>query len=232
MNAPNVIQLDLDPKETYWARIICINPGQNPDESGTPPTFEYLSGENQPFPFVIGPDSTHSLQGMTSHEAFFNVGFPSSWLTEKTAHGLEFHLVVFRESKCLEAMNTRPLNATWANLLALIRSQSPVCADKLEPHWVAIQQMECVEGGPIDKVPAHMYGEVSSLQGFANSTLLTTPELGRMFLRHTLKCTSLYKGDGYAYDQEGNQGVKEYLVPRVLTADLDPQVVRLHWVSE
>lgn len=46
-----------------------------------------------------------------------------------------------------------------------------------------------------------------------NSTL--TVNVCRAFLRWTMKCMELYRGDGYAYDDAGQRGVDEYLIPRV-----------------
>ena len=47
--------------------------------------------------------------------------------------------------------------------------------------------------------------------------------------RATLKCTPLYSGDGYATNERGERGVKEYLVKRAAVAELsEAQWVVLH----
>ena len=47
------------------------------------------------------------------------------------------------------------------------------------------------------------------------SNTLVTANVCRAFLRWTMKCMELYRGDGYAYDDAGRRGVDEYLIPRM-----------------
>lgn len=225
------VSFELDPEKTYWARIICINPRSNPAFT-EPPTYEYICSKEQPFPFVIGPESTKNMLGQTHRSVFQSVGFLSDRLDKKTASGLEFHLAIFTSEKCLSVSGVPPLNASWSGLLSMINAvqpHGPACVKKLLPVWSDVQSVPCASGGSVDVVDAEELRVVGSLQGFAEAKEKCTPEMGRKFLRHTMKCTTLFKGDGYSYSESGERGVKEYIMPRVRTADLEPTMIALFW---
>ena len=218
------VHIEFEPEMKYWARVICTNPGNNPKEKA-PPTMEYISDADQQFPFVIGSESTASLNGMTHRELLLNLGYEEDWLNRKVGNGLKFSLAVFQEDRCSVA----PVNASWEGIFSMIEVTSPECASKLLPIWEDIKLVECIADGHIDKPSPETKIHVSSFDGFANYTGQCTAELGRMFLRHTMKCTALYKGDGYAWNDKGERGVKEYIMPRVLTASLNPTTIDLVW---
>lgn len=228
----NRLKIELSSDVTYWSRIVCINPKLNPQEKSQP-ALEYICDRDQIFPFVIGPENTCQLNGMTHREILMSVGYEVKWLNRKISNELEFYLVIFREDKCFDATGTVPVNATWEGIFHLIKMKSQTCADKLLAVWENIKQIPCELDGPIDQVSPEEYAVVGSFEGFANFEGEITAALGRKFLRHTMKCTSLYRGDGYAYSQNGERGVKEYLMPRVKVANLEPiKVEQLLWEPE
>jgi len=47
----------------------------------------------------------------------------------------------------------------------------------------------------------------------------------RALLYHTLHLRELFRGDGYTYDEKGNRGVREYLLPNVEVSSIDGVIV-------
>lgn len=66
-------------------------------DNKTPETYEYLSAEDQHFPFVIGPESVAQLHGMTHREVFDAVGFGHDWLNGVVALDARFHLAILHQ---------------------------------------------------------------------------------------------------------------------------------------
>ena len=154
------------------------------------------------------------------------VGFEWSWVLEKLSAGLRFRLFLF---SLRQAKATR---ATWDNMLRLDGDQSPRCAKKLAPHipvLKAIPYRELIEriGYDVDRLRGKRRMEVSSFAAFADDAVPSDLGHARAFFRHTLKCTALYRGDGYAYDKHGTRGAKVYIIPNTLVQDL-PSVT---WVD-
>lgn len=207
---------ELDQGTNHCVRVISDTGAKTRDEM----LEEYISREDQPFPFVMSGMSYTKLRGKTVLEMFQFIGFQTDWakddwLFRKLASGTRFWLVVFGEG------NATP--ATWAGIMDLTRQQSPACAEKLAPHMEIMANMsieELVElARRVDKVDAEYYATVGTFEGYAASDT-DTLEHARAFLRHTLKCTTLYRGDGYAYDDQGVRGSEEVLMPRVKIGEL------------
>lgn len=231
-----VLQIPFEADRVYWSRIVATNPGSNPLQPYTQVELEYLSDATQSLPFVIGSRDTAALHGMTHRQALMSVGYEASWLDEKIANGLVFHLVVFENDNAAAATGVPPVQATWDGLMQLMGATSPasiVCAGKLAPIWEAIQAVPCVRGGPIEDInqlSEELIPVVTSFEGLAAYPMPVTPELGRTFLRHTMRCTPLYRGDGYSWPEDGQRGGEEFLIPRVLIERLEPTaVVQLCW---
>lgn len=154
------------------------------------------------------------------------VGFEWSWVSEKLSAGLRFRLFLF---SLRQAKATR---ATWDNMLCLVGDQSPRCAEKLAPHipvLKAIPYRELIEriGYDVDRLSGKRRMEVSSFAAFADDAVPSDLGHARAFFRHTLNCTALYRGDGYAYDEQGKRGAREYIIPNTRVQDL-PSVT---WVD-
>lgn len=124
------------------------------------------------------------------------------------------------------------LEATWSNILDLIRDHSPICGAKFASVFDQVCTMAYDDYDfDVENCPNEIYQAVRSFESFAKTKLPTTPTLVRAFLRHTLKCTRLFTGDGYCCDEQGRRGAKEYLIPRVrldqLTGATPPFLLRL-----
>lgn len=202
----------------YFARVIKIDASL-----GKP---QLICDDNQPFAFVMGPETVASLVGKTTIEIMDFIGYERSFVKEKIAEGKKFFLVFFRgyrentnEEELGNGSKTKrePLEATWSNILTLIQDYSPICGSKCASVYSIVQSTPFDSFGcdyDIDKAPPEIYREISSFEAFENTSLPTTPALVRAFLRHTMKCTRLFTGDGYSYDQNGHRGSKEFLIPR------------------
>ena len=60
------------------------------------PRRRYLSGSNQPWPFVAGADHELLLKGRRSHlELMDYIGFEADWVASKIAGGTAFRMVLF-----------------------------------------------------------------------------------------------------------------------------------------
>ena len=130
----------------------------------------------------------------------FHLRTIQSWLDE----GCQLYYFEFEGTE-----NYEPLQATWENLLNVILSESPVCHSKVFPH---IEQLKSI---PVEqylhynhdenefKIPANIYACVNSFENFARCDLdelmIDKVTLCRYFLRATLKCTPLFRGDGWLY---------------------------------
>lgn len=90
-----------------------------------------------------------------------------------------------------------------------VLSPPTACAAKLLPLWEDITKVPCEEDGLIENVSPEEHRIVSCFQEFSKPHIKCDPILGRKFLRHAMACTSLFKGDGYVYDENGQRGFKE-----------------------
>ncbi len=200
--------------DTFYGRIVCINPHNNPLEKA-PPTLEYLCDADQLCPFIIGPDGVKKLNGMNHRDLLLNIGYKEDWLNLKHSRGLVFYLVVFRKSTCDEELKMAPVLATWDGIFELITQISNDCAEKLRPYWAQMDKVEYTKD--IESIEnAELYKMVSSFDEFAKASVVCdSPKMARQFLRHTLKCNALFKGDGFTYSEQGVQGLTGYLFKRV-----------------
>jgi len=137
-----------------------------------------------------------------------------------------------------------PITPTWDGLLELVRdgglgfTANPTIAEFLEPHidtfkelsargpegWAELQTI----AARVDKVDRAVYAQLSSFEAFealvkdgdASMEEFDDIHKARGFLRHSLKCTSLFAGDGFTRTEAGEQGCEERLVRRCRIVDL------------
>ena len=75
-------------------------------------------------------------------------------------------------------------------------------------------------GNTVESLPAEEYVTVSSFSAYASGSTEDTLRSARGFLRHTMKCTPLFAGDGYTRTETHARGAKEFIVPRCAVKDL------------
>ena len=128
---------------------------------------------------------------------------------------MKFHLVVFG------SQTVQP--ASWDGILELLKGEHSKCYEKVLPHVEVMKTMslEALKdlAKSVESWNPEVVADVDSFDKYANSQI-DTLQHARSFLRHTLKCTLLFRGDGYAYDDNDVRGTEEYLVPRVQIKNL------------
>ena len=181
--------------------------------------FSHLSLPRTPYPFIIGPESISVLCTITTAvEMMRFIGLEDAWVEDKLAQGNRVGMVLFSA----QSFDGGFILATWDNLLALVDRESPRCANKIRPHLDVLKQTTYPNlldmiGFDVERPPAEVRARVAT---FADNS--TPGDLGhvRAFFRHTLKCLPLFGGDGYAYNEAGKRGAREYVVMRRAIADL------------
>jgi len=200
----------------------------------TPDAFEYLSGATQPYPFIVGPEDVQSLLRLSSHAEIMDfIGFEVEWVRGKIAEGNEFRAILFDVESVVQGGGQGLISPTWDNLLELVHSESAAAAAKLRPHLPALKQTPYPDllvqiGYDVEKEMApEEKAKVGTFEAYGEHG---DDSLGhaRAFLRHTLKCTALFAGDGYTRTDGGERGTREYLVKRLPVSALPgAQIVEL-----
>ena len=72
----------------------------------------------------------------------------------------------------------------------------------------------------MDHIPGAVHSRVNNFQICGDPETPSDLAHARSFLRVTMKCTSLFSGDGFAYSETGKRGVQEWLVKRVAISDI------------
>ena len=191
---------------------------------------EFISKSNQPFPFVMAGKSFQELSiGKSALDMFKFIGYETDykvdrkgkvegdWLFKKLELGTKFYLVVFG----VDEEESYP--ATWDGILSLLQKHEPACATKIAPHIEIMRKMPIEKllelARSVDEFAPEDYALVDTFEHYENSGN-DSVEDARGFLRHTLKCTTLFRGDGFAYDDKGKRGAEEILMPRVKVSAL------------
>eukprot|EP00049_Salpingoeca_infusionum_P003941 m.72865 g.72865 ORF g.72865 m.72865 type:complete len:267 (+) comp12348_c0_seq1:117-917(+) len=204
---------------TIAARVIC----DHPQRAGA---FEFLSGPSQPFPFVAKVNRKFLLACAEGHMSLLQlIGFTTDEIKEWSADGTQFRLALFLLTDCPEAVSP-----TWDGLIHFVEGHSPECATKLKKHAATFKEMgfdELVQlATAVEQIPGEQYAQVKSLEAFAkcpDDSLQAT----RAFLRHALKCTTLFTGDGFSRHQDGTQGIEELLIRRRPLSTLNHRLIHL-----
>eukprot|EP00747_Dinoflagellata_sp_TGD_P023842 gnl/TRDRNA2_/TRDRNA2_130117_c0_seq1.p1 gnl/TRDRNA2_/TRDRNA2_130117_c0~~gnl/TRDRNA2_/TRDRNA2_130117_c0_seq1.p1 ORF type:complete len:184 (-),score=26.55 gnl/TRDRNA2_/TRDRNA2_130117_c0_seq1:52-549(-) len=160
------------------------------------------------------------------------IGFEVEWVRGMIAEGNKFQAILFDVESVVEGGGQGLISPTWDNLLDLVESESAAAAAKLRPHLPTLKETPYPDlvrqiGYDVEKVSPEEKAKVGTFQAYADHG---DDSLGhaRAFLRHTLKCTSLFAGDSYARTEAGEQGTKEYLVKRLPVSALPgAQIVEL-----
>ena len=84
--------------------------------------FTFLSGETQPYPFIVGPGDLTSFCSKSVHiEMMEAIGFERDWVASKVKQGNEFRLVLFPADDFEDGM----ISPTWVNFLSLVTRECP-----------------------------------------------------------------------------------------------------------
>lgn len=186
---------------------------------------EYISNENQPFPFVIGPEGVNKFASFlvaadNHNQLLFDLGFEEEWLREKVSSGYRFYLMTFTD----DVPGLDPVRADWDGIMQVVEREAPECYLAMSPASIAEMRATpyAAYNPHVDLLLPDEYAKFSSFSSFAQYAQMEVinARACRAFLRHTMKCTSLFAGDGYTYNANGERGFDEYIIRRRSVAEL------------
>ena len=163
-----------------------------------PSAFEWIGNKDQAWTFVSVIDSRFIVAAQQSTVALLQfLGFERAFLRKRCAEGKAFRLLLFPLETTHCGQIVRP---TWDGLLALVEQESPTCGYKLGKHVPTLKAMSLKEhlelGQAVDVLPAEELEQACSFEAYANAGEESLRH-ARSFLRHTLKCSRLFTGQGY-----------------------------------
>jgi hypothetical protein len=212
--------LDANGDKKHYGRIVEVK--------GLQSEVEFMSSPNQLFPFIMGPETIHHLKGRSAWEIFDFVGYRKHFVVQRLKSGSKFVLILFtgfqdEMKENVDSSNsdrTKPVTATWENVLTMVEKASQVVGERVRNVFSMIQTTPFYHYGvDFEQLDSDLLQQVNSFEAFEKSGH-DSPAMVRAFLRHTMKLTELYAGDGYCYNDRGERGSKEYLMPRVAISQL------------
>ena len=186
--------------------------------------------------WVFGPDALSSFLGKDARGICLELGFGETWLEQKLKEGKLFKLAIFPSSSADAAP------ATWDGVESLLEANYPeVWEPHVKTHYATIrgQPFAAIQAlAEYDMLQANLAGRdhatgESSHPGYMSlQRLVRQIEKGdptvvqvRQWLWDEIGLKSLYRGDGYAYDDNGTRGPLEYLARNAPLADIQGVVV-------
>lgn len=168
---------------------------------------------------LMGRDGLELILGKTGFEALQTIGYESGYIVRKVRDERnQFKLVVFEEGG-------DALLATWENTVKVVSRVYPNLKRKLRKN---IGQLKTVPFGEIERMSGFNFGEVDK-NGPDDPRYMTAERFERSkgtlanvraFLYYTVHLRELYSGDGFTYDNDGNRGLMEFIVPNQPIAGL------------
>jgi len=184
---------------------------------------ERLSGDDPSRRIVFVTDAAGSadLLGKNGWECLMHIGYPDDWVrNDLLPSGTEFELIVFPETSASQA--------TWDNFLKVVATAYPDVAEDCRKHvqdlkdwkwpWYAMKLLWPIEAQK-KTTPWNTPNEkFMSLENYLKSPRDTAHF--RAFLAHSCYANKLFHGDGYTYDDKGNRGLAEFVMPDMKIADI------------
>jgi hypothetical protein len=151
------------------------------------------------------------------------IGFSRDYVEEKLRNGFCFSILEFRSQKYWRA--------DWASVRDLVeehygvdcREWESMVSGNFDAYWAEWNEIR--QRGKADPMYFDYNHLLTSMGEKANLSAL---EL-RRFLFFEFGMRSLFKGDGYAYSEDGAKGVEEYLVPNALRSQVEQLMVSWKW---
>lgn len=160
---------------------------------------------------LIDPDGLSELPGLSGYDVLITLGYEPDYLKHKVDEGNQFKLVVFGDGGAAKL-------ATWDNLIDMVKIQYPEECDCFESYRYNLKTV------PFKEIESHsgfLFLDVEKV-GESDSRYMTYDRFRnskkslvdvRTFLYFTVHLREQYSGDGYTYDEKGNRGVMEYIIP-------------------
>lgn len=187
----------------------------------TPADFAHLSDDpNRKVVMLTDSEGLESLLGKVGYDMLITIGHHPDHIQKQLGAGKSYKIVVFPASSALEG--------TWDGVVKLTSQVYPDVAPTLKKYrpelgrlpFATIEQLAGYRFKDADD-PAHP--KFMTHEAFNKSSKGLVPL--RALLYHTLHLRELFRGDGYTYDEKGNRGVREYLLPNVEIASIPGVVV-------
>ena len=180
--------------------------------------FKILSPDTQRrIVLALDAEGLHGLLGLSGWEILMRIGHGPDRVRERLAAEHVFKLAVFPSHVVTLG--------TWDNMLDMVMVEYPRIAELVDAQREALKatpyaQIERMAVEPF--YVSNRVGEASPLYMTEKRLLQTDGSLTavRAFLYHIVHLYELYSGDGWTYDEEGNRGTKEFMVPNLQLSEL------------
>lgn len=181
--------------------------------------FEYLSplSKKRRTIFMIDVSDIKLMLNKKGYEILVNIGYPEDYIKQLISDDIQFKLVVISKDES----NINVKIATWDNVIDLMKLKYPKIKLDLEKHRnnlktifknkKVIKKME-----EVNKDSKHEHFMTYEKYLESDRTLIDT----RAFLYHVEGLNSLYSGDGYTYNEQGEKVFKEYIADNVKLSKL------------
>lgn len=182
----------------------------------TPQDFEKLSDDpNRQIVYLTDSDGLKSLIGKSGYDQLVAIGHHPDYIAKCVGEGKTYKLTVFPESAAI--------CADWDGMFELVRQIYPTVYPYCKKYR---HELKTWPFAKIERLAGYKFKEhddpsdpkFMSLENFEKSSK------GLVHVRSFFYCAihvrELYSGDGYTYDENGNRGVKEYLLPNVKITDI------------
>jgi len=172
--------------------------------------------------WVFGPDALPNFLGKSARGICLTLGCGEDWLDYKLRNGKLFKLCIFPSE------SVSGTKATWDGVQILLEKYYPEVWPKISCHYDDISRMTT---GEIERMASYdmnqanlvgrdpLTGESTSEHYMSLQRLqhIESPSLVqvRQFLWDEIGLGKLFRGDGYTYDDDGNQGNLEYLAKQM-----------------
>ncbi len=169
---------------------------------------------------VMGPAALRSLIGKSGYEMLLSIGYKRDYIERKTGEGFAFALLVFARPKGWLKV------ANWRNTIDGVIAAYPEVAEIVRANADALRSTGFAE---FEKQAGFSFAEVD-VNGVTDERFITVDRLlqsdrsalvARRFLYHTVRLSELYTGSGMTMTDDGQRGLREYVMPICTVSQLN-----------
>ena len=193
--------------------------------------FETLTDDPENRRVVFPTDETglEGLLGKSGYEMLIAIGYPADYTEQLVKKGKKFKLVVFPAGK-------DAVPASWMNVIKVVGKAYPEISNRLWAHGQVLQTYGVDNFKAFEKASGMTSVEINEIKSNGRSDpkfmsfdrykeAANTAVSARLFLYYTVGLNSLFSGDGYTRDKDGNKGIKEYLMCNKPLRDIEGSIL-------
>jgi hypothetical protein len=185
----------------------------------TPQCFSRLSDDpNRKVVMLTDSEGLQSLLGKNGYDMLITIGHHPDHIAKCLSEGKSYKIVVFPASSALEG--------TWDGVIRLGSQVYPDVAPFLKKYRPEFARLPF---SVIEQMAGYKFKDADDPRFMSHENFNKRQSKGlaavRALLYHTLHLRELFRGDGYTYDEKGNRGVREYLLPNVEVTSISGVVV-------